>query len=276
MASPICALGQRASKGAGSGRQWHIENGLIEVDGHIFSSGGGAEGNIRLEFFFGFVNRGRPDSMNVGLFVYSDEPFEGAIEAGAFEGQEARFSIAGHDVVVASRDPNGTPLLGDGSRTPLYALHRPDFFWTTASGKILYNVIGSAHDIEFILSHDQLKWAFNMELGEIVLDGNTLMGGPRGGGGVSQDPFDWYFVYAGLERGGLFVISDRAFGDASEAGAFEGQELRFEINGHEMIVKTLAPSLLRDGTRTPAWVLHRPDFVWNGPSGSATNPTRRQ
>lgn len=53
-----------------------------------------------------------------------------------------------------------------------------------------------------------------------------------------------------------------------ESGAFEGQELRFEINGYTVRVTTKAPALLGEGRRTPAWVLHLPDFIAaDNPSG---------
>lgn len=271
---PFLRLGEDAGGSAGQGgSHYHVENGLITVNGLIFSSGHGADGNMALNFFFGYANRrvysgGQTDSVNVGLFVYSDQPFEGAVQAGAFEGQELRFSIDGFDVVVASRADDGTPLLGDGSRTPAWVLHIDNFFWTTSSGRIIYNAIGAAPELRYIVDLDRMTWEFDIDQGVIYVNGEEL----GSVAGLKQDPFEWFFVYGGPDHGGLFVVTDHAFGELVEAGAFEGQELNFEINGFTVRLTSEAPTLLGAGARTPAWVLHKPDFVMRSPAGVTTGP----
>ena len=271
-------LGTPQDPAGNTGPTYTVTNGLIEVDGLVFSSGHGAKGNARFHFFFGFTNRaiysgGTGDSVNVGLFVYSAEPFDGGVEAGAFEGAALRFSIDGHDVLIASRDGEGnlssTPILGDGSRTPAYVMHVDDFSWTTPSGRTLYNVIGSTPDLNYLLNHDNLEWEFTVEQGEIYING-ALLGTV---GGLAQNPFAWFFIYAGPERGGLFVVADEPFDGAGDAGAFEGQQLAFSVNGYDVRLESIAPTLLGDGSRRPAWVLHRPDFIMSTPSGNPDGPT---
>ena len=262
---PFLKLGEPDSTQGSScsGRLYYAENEVIEVNGLIFASGGGGSGPLCLRFFFGYANRfiysgGEGDSVNVGLFVYSDEPFEGAEEAGTFEGQELRFSIDGYEVLVASRDTTGIPLLGDGSQTPAYVLHVEDFpGWTTSSGYVIHTARGSAQDPKFILNHDSLEWEFDIDRGEFYIN-DELVGTVLG---LKIQPFGWFFLYGGPSRGGLFVVSDDPYGGAVESGAFEGQELRFEINGYTVRVTTKAPALLGEGRRTPAWVLHLPDFI---------------
>jgi hypothetical protein len=247
----------------GSGRPFVITDGLIQVNGKTFSRGFRIEGSMRLHFFFGYVDR-KPygeDSVDVGLFVYSDEEFEGAVEAGFFEDRTLQFSIEGYDVAIESADAE-RPMLGDGTRTPAYVLHVADFSWQGYQ-----NVMGSAPELKYILERDALEWEFDLRNASIWVDDEQVK---DAGGGVGQSPFEFFFMYFGDLKGGhgLLVISDSSFDGAESAGKFEGQELRFTANGSTFVVRTAADALLGDGGPVPAWVLHRPDFVFANPDGN--------
>lgn len=253
-----------------TGRPFQVTNGLIEVDGLVFTAGYSsiAPEGAALNFFFGWANRpvlqhysnyydAAKDSVNVGLFVYSDQPFDGAVEAGYFEGQQIAFSIGGHDVTITSR--GNTPILGDGSRTPAWVRHVPGFFWKTEAGRVIENAIGSSNSMKLVLRED-LQWDFRVEAPRIVLDGVEIK---NGGGGVAIDRLGFFYVYVGSpQRVGLFIITNAPVSGAVEAGAFEGRNLNIAIGGHTLDVTTQGPALLGDGRRTPAYVIHDASVNW--------------
>ncbi len=121
--------------------------------------------------------------------------------------------------------------------------------------------MGFTPDLKFILNYESLEWEFEIDRGEYYVNDDLI--GTTGGLGIQ--PFGWFYIYADSLHGGLFVVSDDPFGGAVEAGAFEGQELRFEIDGYAVRVTTESPALLGEGARTPAWVLHKPDFIMEDP-----------
>lgn len=268
-ALPFYKLGPQPdspSSHLGSGSRFVVTNGLIQVNGMIFSEGFGIEGNMSLQFFFGFANHPPygDNPVHVGLFIYSDEPFDGAVEAGFFEGQTLQFSIDGYDVLVESHD-DSEPMLGDGSRTPAYALHVQGFSWEGYENRL--GAMGSAPELKFILDYDSLEWEFNLDRPSIWVNDELVK---ESGSSVKQEPFEFFFLYFGTGSGNhrLLVISDEPFEGAENAGTFEGPELTFPADGNTFRVRSGADPLLGDGGSTPAWVLHLPDFVLLDPDGN--------
>ncbi|HYE59409.1 MAG TPA: M56 family metallopeptidase, partial [Rhodothermales bacterium] len=93
----------------------NLEKATVEVDGRK------AIGEVGWVSSDGAVTFYDPQ---VGLFVVSDRPFEGAVQAGTFENDRLRFSAGRHEVEVRSR---GTRPIVEGGSAPAYVLHDPDY-----------------------------------------------------------------------------------------------------------------------------------------------------
>lgn len=84
--------------------------------------------------------------------------------------------------------------------------------------------------------------------------------------GLSQNPFSFFFVYAGSSNGGLFVVSDKPFAGAVEAGEFRETLLDVTSGSFHLEFESRV-ALLSDQSR-PAWLLHDSTYVaGHGPDG---------
>ncbi len=88
--------------------------------------------------------------------------------------------------------------------------------------------------------------------------------------GLTQDPFSFFFVYAGSMKGGLFVVSDRPFTGAVQAGEFQ-QTLLDVTSGTYHLEFESSVALLADESR-PAWLLHDSTFVAGSANGGPESP----
>ena len=105
-----------------------------------------------------------------------------------------------------------------------------------------------------------------------VKSGRAAVNGQQIGsvGGLTQDPFSFFFVYAGLSNGGLFVVSDQAFDGAVVAGEFAGKVLNVTSARFHVVFESDV-TMLSEETR-PAWVLHDSTFVASGPHHGPESP----
>ena len=88
--------------------------------------------------------------------------------------------------------------------------------------------------------------------------------------GLSQDPFSFFFVYAGSTKGGLFVVSDRPFTGAVQAGEFQQTLLDVKSGTYHLEFES-SVALLADESR-PAWLLHDSTFVAGNANGGPESP----
>lgn len=67
------------------------------------------------------------------------------------------------------------------------------------------------------------------------------------------------FLYFYVPGQGLFILSDKQFGRAIQAGAFEDRQLHFDISGIEFKL-TSSRQILEEASK-PVWVYHDPSFA---------------
>lgn len=73
---------------------------------------------------------------------------------------------------------------------------------------------------------------------------------------VTQDHFNYLYFY--VPERGLFTVSNREFDGATQAGAFEGEALSFNVGGLDVALKSSSTILKEESS--PAWVRFDPDF----------------
>ncbi|MCH7976231.1 MAG: M56 family metallopeptidase [Bacteroidetes bacterium] len=92
-------------------QDFHLVNPRIEVDGTLVEQS--AVELTASSFVYFFI-----EIPGQGRYIISADPFDGASEAGSFEGRQLSFVVDGHRVVVLSE----TPILGHNRAIPAYAL----------------------------------------------------------------------------------------------------------------------------------------------------------
>jgi hypothetical protein len=70
---------------------------------------------------------------------------------------------------------------------------------------------------------------------------------------------DFKFLYFYFPGQGLFILSDKQFGRAIQAGAFEDRQLHFDMSGIEFKL-TSSGQILKEASK-PVWVYYDPSFA---------------
>src|SRR5689334_6424097 len=73
---------------------------------------------------------------------------------------------------------------------------------------------------------------------------------------VTQDHFNYLYFY--VPERGLFIVSNREFDDATQAGTFERETLSFNVGGYDVSLKSSTQILKEESS--PAWVKFDPAF----------------
>jgi len=73
---------------------------------------------------------------------------------------------------------------------------------------------------------------------------------------VTQDRFNYLYFY--VPERGLFIVSNREFDGATQAGTFEDETLSFNAGGFDVSLKS-STRILKEAS-SPAWVKFDPDF----------------
>ena len=95
----------------------------------------------------------------------------------------------------------------------------------------------------------------HLSKGQISINGQALPGS------FSVSKTNFKFLYFYVPSQGLFIISNKQFTGAIEAGKFERRQLRFSVAGIDF--KLVSSSTILETTSEPAWVRFDPNFKLN-------------
>lgn len=243
----------------GSGESFHALNATVTINGVRFGTDLDADHGIGLQFLSG-LSPGTIADDHLGLFLFSDTPFEGSEEAGFFEGSGVSFEIGGREVVIAN-GVDTLSILGNGARKPVHARHLADFRW-----RGIDVAAGFSPDVSYILNRSSHPWGLNLKNLAIDRNGIPVV---RSGSGVGQEPFGYLYTWFGanISETGMVIISSRPFDQAEALGTFAGSELYFMLGGDEYLYVSETDTLLGDGGPTTAYVYNDPGFVLEQNSG---------
>jgi hypothetical protein len=90
-------------------------------------------------------------------------------------------------------------------------------------------------------------------------NGKVLINNQEQRGNFSAVLSNFKFLYFYVPSRGLFILSDKQFGRAVQAGAFEDRQLSFDLAGIEFKLISSRPIL--GEARQPLWVYHDPSFT---------------
>ena len=101
--------------------------------------------------------------------------------------------------------------------------------------------------------------AANRSFGPLTLtQGSLFVNGRELQGRFSAQVSEFRFLYFAVPSNGLFVFSASEFSDATQAGSFDGAELKADVGGTSVVLRSRTPIL--QGEQIPAWVHFDSEF----------------